>query len=522
MDGKPKKTTKRKNAKRVVVRPLKPSDYNAVCELQLKCFPGMKPWKQDQFESQLKLFPEGQICIEMDGKIVASSSSLIVDFDLYDEWQNWAVIADNGYIRNHDPTGNTMYGIEIMVDPEYRGFRLSRRLYDARKQIARDKNLERIIIGGRIPGYHHHAEELTAQEYVDKVVAKELVDPVLTAQLANGFVLQRLIPDYLPVDKESMGYASFLEWANFDYRADRRRRWRAVEIVRVAVVQYQMRPVGSFEEFAQGLEYFVDVAADAQSDFVVFPELITTQLLGQYPGVRPGLAARKLDEHTQAYVEHFRQLAIRYNVNIVAGSHFTLEQGKLYNTGYLFHRDGRMRRQRKLHITPAERRWWGVSPGNNLEVFDTDSGKVAILLCYDVQFPELGRIAAKKGAHILFVPFNTDDRNGYLRVRNCARARCIENHVYAVLSGCTGNLPFIENADTHYAQSGVFTPHDYPFSRDGISGECSPDEETVMIHDLDIELLRRHRYTGTTTNLSDRRLDLYSVRYKDGDEMKEL
>jgi GNAT superfamily N-acetyltransferase len=356
VDQKPKKTSKRKNAKRVVVRQLKLSDYDAVCELQLKCFPGMKPWKQDQFESQISLFPEGQICIEMDGKIVASSSALVVDFDLYDEWQNWAVIADNGYIRNHDGTGNTMYGIEIMVDPDYRGLRLSRRLYDARKQIARDKNLERIIIGGRIPGYHRHAEELTAREYVDKVVAKELVDPVLTAQLANGFVLQRLIPDYLPVDKESMGYASFLEWANFDYRADRRRRWRAVEIVRVAVVQYQMRAVGSFEEFAQGLGYFVDVAADAQSDFVVFPELITTQLLGQYPGVRPGLAARKLDEHTHAFVEHFRQLAIRYNVNIVAGSHFTLEGGKLFNTGYLFHRDGRMRRQHKLHITPAERK----------------------------------------------------------------------------------------------------------------------------------------------------------------------
>ena len=111
MDGKAKKSKKKKDARRVVVRTLKLSDYQAVCDLQIKCFPGMKPWKQDQFESQIEQFPEGQICIEMDGKIVASSSSLIVDFDLYDEWQNWAVIADNGYIRNHDPDGNTMYGI---------------------------------------------------------------------------------------------------------------------------------------------------------------------------------------------------------------------------------------------------------------------------------------------------------------------------------------------------------------------------------------------------------------------------
>lgn len=520
MPGKKKKA--RKNAKRVEVRPLRLEDFDAVCELQLKCFPGMKPWKREQFESQLSHFPEGQICVVIDGRLVASSSSLVVDFDLYDEWQNWSVIADNGFIRNHDPNGNTMYGIEIMVDPDYRGYRLSRRLYDARKQIARDMNLMRIIIGGRIPGYHKHAHELTAREYADKVIGKELIDPVLTAQLSNGFVLQRLIPDYLPNDKESMGYATHLEWTNYDYRSQKRRKWRVVEIVRLAVVQYQMRPIDSFGELVKNLRYFVDVAADQQADFVVFPELIATPLMGLYPGLRPGLVARKLHEHADALEEEFRRMAIKYNVNIVGGSHFRIVDGKLYNRGGLYHRDGRMEFQDKLHITPAERRWWGVTPGREQAVFDTDCGKVAIMLCYDVEFPELGRIAGRKGAQILFVPFNTDDRNGYLRVRNCARARAIENHVYVVLAGATGNLPFIDNADTHYAQSGIFTPADYSFARDGIAEECSPDEETVIISDVDIELLRRHRYTGTTTNWADRRTDIYTLRYRDGGDQKEL
>jgi GNAT superfamily N-acetyltransferase len=99
--------------------------------------------------------------------------------------------AGGGYIENHDPRGDTLYGIEIMVAPEFRGLRLSRRLYEARKQVAREHILRRIIIGGRIPGYGEHADQTTAREYADRVVAKELVDPVLTAQLSNGFARDR-------------------------------------------------------------------------------------------------------------------------------------------------------------------------------------------------------------------------------------------------------------------------------------------------------------------------------------------
>ncbi|MDP3938881.1 MAG: GNAT family N-acetyltransferase [Deltaproteobacteria bacterium] len=504
------------------IRKLRNEDYEAVCELQRKCFPNMKTWKQEHFESQIKIFPDGQICVEADGKIVASSASLIVDFDLYSDWHDWAEIADSGYIRNHSPNGDTLYGIEIMVDPEYRGMRLSRRIYDARKQVAREKNLMRIIIGGRMPGYGAYADEMSAVEYVERVMAKELFDPVLTPQIANGFVLQRLIPDYLPVDQESKGFATFLEWTNLEYRPDARRHFRPVQIVRIGVVQYQMRSIKSFDEFAQQCAFFVDVAADHRSDFLLFPELLTTQLLSCTEATRPGLAARALAEFTPQYIEMFTNLAINYNVNIVGGSTFTLEGDSLYNISYLFRRDGAVSKQYKLHVTPNEKKWWGVKVGEKLEVFETDRGKIAILICYDIEFPELSRIAAKRGAQILFVPFNTDDRHGYLRVRHCSLARCIENHVYVAVAGCTGNLPFVENADIHYAQSGIFTPSDISFSREGVAAECTPNIETVIVHDVDIEALRRHRYTGTTQNWNDRRRDLYQVRYRDGDTTQEV
>ncbi len=502
---------------RIVVRAARPEDFDAVVKVQLVSFPGMKPWSREQWDSQQKIFPEGQLVVEYEGRIVASSSSLIVDFDHYDAWQDWKEIADAGFIRNHDPEGDTLYGIEIMVDPEFRGMKLARRLYEARKELARDRNLRRIILGGRISGYGEHADKMSAREYVEQVMKKNLVDPVLTPQLSNGFSLKQLIPNYLPSDKESCGYATFLEWINLDYVQDKTRRFRAVSPVRICVVQYMMRRISSFEEFAKQCEFFTDVASDYKSDFIVFPELFTTQLLSLVRAKRPGLAARKLAEYTPKYLEMFTRLAIKYNVNIIGGSQFTYEDDNLYNVAYLFRRNGEIGRQYKIHATPNERKWWGVAPGSKVEVFDTDRGKVCILICYDIEFPELARIATAKGANIIFVPFNTDERYGYLRVRHCAQARAIENQIYVAIAGCTGNLPFVENADVHYAQSGIYTPSDFPFARDAIASESTPNIETVIIHDVDVEMLRRHRISGTVRTWNDRRKDLYKIVYHEQD-----
>jgi predicted amidohydrolase/ribosomal protein S18 acetylase RimI-like enzyme len=502
---------------KLVLRPLRVSDYEAVIELEKRCFEGQQPWSRAHLESQIKHFPEGQLCLEYDGEIVASSSSLIVDFGDYDDWHSWRQIADDGYIRNHEDEGDTLYGIEIMVDPEFRGYRLSRRLYDARKNIARLRNLRRIIIGGRIPGYAAHADELSATEYVEQVVARKIYDPVLTAQLSNGFALQGLIPNYLPDDLESKGYATYLEWRNLEYRPDPGRKLRSVWNQRLSLVQYMMRRIDSFDEFARQCEYYVDTAGDYHADFVLLPELFTTQLLSLIDERRPGVAARRLAEYTPQYLELFSDLAIKYNVNVIGGSQFIEEQGELYNVSFLFRRDGTIDKQYKLHVTPNEAQWWGVQPGSHVNVMDTDRGRIAILICYDVEFPELARIATAKGANILFVPFNTNDRLGYLRVRSCAQARAIENQIYVAVAGCAGNLPSVENADIHYSQACIFTPSDVGFARDAIAAESTPNIETVLTHDIDIELLHRNRSGGTVRPFTDRRSDLYRVRWFDPD-----
>jgi len=508
---------------KIETRPLTMDDYDRLVEMQLQCFPGMEPWKREQVESQISRFPEGQLCIEVDGQLAASSSSLILEYTPNLAWHNWKAIADEGYIRTHNPKGDTLYGIEIMVHPDFRGMKLTRRLYDARKQICLNKNLQRMIIGGRIPGYGPHADELTAREYIENVIDRSLYDPVLTSQLANGFSLKGLIPNYFPSDEDSRGFATFLEWINLDYRPGAKRRYHhPVEPIRLAAVQYEMRAVKSFDELAMQCEFFVDTASEYKSDFVLFPELFTTQLLSFAKPGRPGLAARQLHEFTPQYLELFTELAVKYNVNIIGGSHFVVEDDVLHNISYLFRRDGTLGKQYKIHITPSERKWWGVTAGDRVQVFDTDCGVIAIQICYDIEFPELTRIAAQKGAQIIFVPFNTDTRHGYLRVRNCAMARCVENHLYVAVAGCTGNLPFVENSDIHYAQSAIFTPADAEFARDAIAAECTANAETIIIHDVDLELLRRHRESGSVQNWNDRRRDIYKVAYNEDGQTFEI
>lgn len=501
------------------IRNMKLGDIDEIIAMQATCFPGMDPWKRDQLESHLEIFPEGQFVAEYDGKVIGSCSSLIINFDEYDDRHTWDDVTDNGYITNHNPDGYNLYGIEVMVDPKFRRMKIGQRLYDSRKELAAQLNLKSIIIGGRIPNFHKYEGELLPREYVKEVQLHKIYDPVLSFQLLNGFTLMRINPNYLPDDLASNKYATLMEWNNVDYQPKTKRYYKTSEPVRICVVQYMLRKIESFEDFANQVEYFTDVASDASADFAVFPELFTTQLMSFLNERSPSLAVRKLSEFTEQYIELFTKLAVRYNVNIIGGSHFVKEEDdNIYNIAYLFRRDGTIEKQYKIHITPNEKKWWGINAGDRVRVFDTDCGKIAIQICYDIEFPELARIATDMGAKIIFTPFCTEDRQGYLRVRYCSQARAVENQIYTVISGTVGNLPQTENMDIQYAQSAIFAPSDFEFARDGIVGETSPNLEMVLIGDVDLEILRRERQSGTVRQLKDRRHDIYKLNYQKGDK----
>src|SRR3569832_2049073 len=102
MNYKPKEnfmgTTTVTKQKKIKCRNIVTEDYAAICKLQLECFPGMKPWSIEQFESIISIFPQGQFCIEYNGKIVASSCSLIIVRNEYSENAGWNELTNNGFI----------------------------------------------------------------------------------------------------------------------------------------------------------------------------------------------------------------------------------------------------------------------------------------------------------------------------------------------------------------------------------------------------------------------------------------
>jgi predicted amidohydrolase len=285
--------------------------------------------------------------------------------------------------------------------------------------------------------------------------------------------------------------------------------------VRVASVQYQQRKIGSFEEFATQVEYFTDIAADYNADFVTFPELITLQLLSiENTELSPVESIRKLSQYTPQVKELFGRLAVHYNINIIAGTHPTEQaNGDIHNVCYVCLRDGSIHEREKLHPTPSERTVWSITGGDTAATVQTDCGPIGVMICYDSEFPEVARHLTDQGALILFVPFCTDVREGYLRVRYCSQARAIENQCYVVLSGNVGNLPGVNNFDIQYGQSCILTPSDFPFARDGIAADSTPNIETVLFADLRLESLARARNAGAVQNLKDRRFDLYEMRW---------
>jgi predicted amidohydrolase len=204
-------------------------------------------------------------------------------------------------------------------------------------------------------------------------------------------------------------------------------------------------------------------------------------------------------------------LATKHAMTIIAGSHPTREGNKLLNVSFTCLPNGTVVAQPKLHVTPNERCWWGINGGGTLQVIDTPTCKIGVLICYDVEFPETARYLAEQGAEIIFVPFCTDNRQGYLRVRYCAQARAIENQIYLAMAGNVGNLPHVNNMDIQYGQACVLTPSDFAFARDGIKAEADSNEETVLISDLDLDDLHEARHGGTVTPRLDRRADLFKL-----------
>ncbi len=502
-----------KNIENIELQYLTLDDYQALKQAMIEVYANMTNsyWQEPQIKSLIQKFPEGQVIIKINGKLAGCALSIMVDYDKFDDTHTYEDITGNYTFSTHDEDGDVLYGIDVFIKKEYRGLRLGRRLYDYRKELAEKLNLRGIVFGGRMPNYHKYAKDISPKEYLEKVKRKEIHDPILNFQISNDFHPSKILKGYLEGDSSSGDYAVLLEWDNIYYQKQTKKAATKKRVVRLGLIQWQMRLYKDLEELMQQAEYFIDAVSAYRADFALFPEFFNAPLMADHNHLPESEAIRELAKFTPVIVQKFSELAITYNINIITGSMPEIKDELLYNVGYICKRDGSKDRYEKLHVTPDEAKVWGMQGGNELKTFDTDCGKVGVLICYDSEFPELSRILGEEGMDILFVPFLTDTQNGYSRVRHCAQARAIENECYVAIAGSVGNLPKVNNMDIQFAQSMVFTPCDFSFPANGIKAEATTNTEMIVIADVDLDLLKDLNQFGSVRNLKDRRTDLFKL-----------
>jgi len=201
----------------VTVRQTRREDIPELIALQTRIYPTIPPWNRIDLQEQLLTFPQGQVIAEDKNGVLGCASSIMVAWDDWSESHSWDDITSQGRFNNHNTEGRTLYGVEVFVDPQTQGQGVGHMLYEARRNLCRAMNLRRIICCGRLPGYHKHATEMSAEYYAQKVVWGDFNDPVLSFQIKEGFSYCGIMPDYIPEDEESGGHASLIVWLNPDY-----------------------------------------------------------------------------------------------------------------------------------------------------------------------------------------------------------------------------------------------------------------------------------------------------------------
>ena len=443
--------------KSVVVRNATLAEVPQIVAVAAKAYTG---WSSRQlanernYQMQISTFPEGQFVALWEDQVVGYCSSLIVYLDDDSPWYAHGEITGFSSFSTHDPSGNTLYGADIAVDPDYQGKGISKKLYAARKALLRRHNLKQMIAGGRIPGYGAYRGKMTAKEYVASVFRGELRDKALNADIRAGYEIRGVHFGYIE-DEHSLGYSTHL---------------------------------------------------------VLFPELFIAQMLTTLDRDKPlpELVGELAGLHGR-YLDLFTTLASSRQLLIIAGSVPVRQpDGSISNVAHLFSPVGNVYTQEKLHLTPAAATYWGFSQGEGLKVFDTPIGRLVILICYDIEFPELSRLLVDAGVDLIVVPCVTDERKAYVRVRYCAQARAVENTIDVALAGNVGALPRSPAMSINFGQVAVLTPSDFAFPLNGVAAEGVVNTQTVVICDIDLGALEIEREVANVRPLIDRRPDIYS------------
>jgi ribosomal protein S18 acetylase RimI-like enzyme len=204
-------------AEKIAIRTYTEQDFSGLIDIQRACFPPPFPeelwWSREQLGEHVARFPAGALCAEAGGRLIGSMTGLIVNMNDYGHQHSWETITDSGYIRNHNPAGDTLYVVDICVLPEYRKAGIGKWLMQSMYETVVHLGLARLLGGGRMPGYSAYADQVTPEAYVEHVLSGKRQDPVLTFLLRCGRMPVGVARNYLE-DEQSRNCAAIMEWKN--------------------------------------------------------------------------------------------------------------------------------------------------------------------------------------------------------------------------------------------------------------------------------------------------------------------
>jgi predicted amidohydrolase len=290
--------------------------------------------------------------------------------------------------------------------------------------------------------------------------------------------------------------------------------------LRVAAVQFELRPEPDVEHFTGHVESVVTRAAEAGAELVVLPELASTGLLASDPDAAEIRVAdvaaayrRIFPPCVELIADLLRALAVADGLAILGGSHFRrVDDGTYRNTAVLAHPDGRLEYQDKLHLTPQEQAM-GTTPGQEVLVTRIGPATAAVQICADVEFPEVSRHLAVRGVDLVLCPSLTWNRRGAQRVRYASHARALENQLFVVTAPLVGTCGVPADGAIHGTGTALITaPIDRTFGLDdGVVGEHDDTRaEGMVVADLDLDLIAASRARPEPPGLSNVRPELYA------------
>lgn len=276
-------------------------------------------------------------------------------------------------------------------------------------------------------------------------------------------------------------------------------------LIKVATAAYPLDWFSDWSAFEAKQRAWVAEAAGAGADLLVFPEYGAMELASLSGDAAAGDvrgSIRAVSERVGAMNALHAALAAEFGVHILGGSAPVEDDGRVVNRAHLFTPSGAAGHQDKQIMTRFERDDWGVVGGGPLRVFDTSLGRIAILICYDCEFPLLARTLTEAGAEILLVPSCTEALEGYWRVRIGAMARALECQFVTVMASLVGEQPRLFAVEENTGMGGIFGPPDAGFPPTGVLAEGVLDLPGWTYATIDRAAIAHVRKDGHVLNMA--------------------